>query len=68
VEEWRLATHSIKGAARSMGAARIAAVAEALEALGPCGMAPEGQTLIASLLYHLEACEAAIAELDPHRP
>jgi HPt (histidine-containing phosphotransfer) domain-containing protein len=66
-EEWRIATHSIKGVARSMGARKIARVAESLEATGPCGNTAEGQALIAELLCDLEACEAAIARLGPAR-
>lgn len=33
-EEWKFAAHSLKGSARSMGAPRIAALAEELENLG----------------------------------
>jgi HPt (histidine-containing phosphotransfer) domain-containing protein len=62
-DEWRIATHSIKGAARSMGARKIAAIAEMLEFAGPCGGTDEGQARIAELFRDLEACEAAIARL-----
>jgi len=62
-EEWRIATHSIKGAARSMGAHRIAGLAEMLEASGPCGDKAEGRAMIADLVRDLEACEAAIARI-----
>ena len=64
-EEWRIATHSIKGAARSMGARRIAGIAEKLELAGPCGGTGEGEVKIAALIRDLEACEAAIARLCP---
>jgi HPt (histidine-containing phosphotransfer) domain-containing protein len=63
--EWRIATHSIKGAARSMGARRIAGIAEELELAGPCGGCREGEARIAALIRDLEACEAAIARLCP---
>ncbi|HEX2431574.1 MAG TPA: Hpt domain-containing protein [Aestuariivirgaceae bacterium] len=66
-EEWRIATHSIKGAARSMGAHRISGVAEMLEVSGPCGDTAEGRAMIADLIRDLEACEAAIARLAPAR-
>jgi HPt (histidine-containing phosphotransfer) domain-containing protein len=66
-EEWRIATHSIKGAARSMGARRIAGIAEMLEVSGPCGNTAEGRALIADLIRDLEACEEAIARLGPPR-
>jgi HPt (histidine-containing phosphotransfer) domain-containing protein len=62
-EEWRIATHSIKGAARSMGARKIAAIAEMLEASGPCSNTAEGQAMIDTLIRDLEVCEAAIARL-----
>ena len=64
-EEWRIATHSIKGAARSMGARRIAGIAEKLELAGPCGGTGEGEAKIAALIRDLEACESAIARLCP---
>jgi HPt (histidine-containing phosphotransfer) domain-containing protein len=66
-EEWRIATHSIKGAARSLGARRIAGIAEVLEAGGPCGNTAEGRAIIADLIRDLEACEQAIARLGPAR-
>jgi HPt (histidine-containing phosphotransfer) domain-containing protein len=66
-EEWRIATHSIKGAARSMGARRIAGVAEMLEVSGPCGKTAEGRAMIAELIRDLETCEKAIAQLGPAR-
>jgi len=66
-EEWRIATHSIKGAARSMGARRIAEVAEMLEASGPCRATVEGRAMIADLIRDLEACEKAIARLGSAR-
>ena len=66
-EEWRIATHSIKGAARSMGARRIAEVAEMLEVSGPCGATAEGRAMIADLIRDLEACEKAIARLGSAR-
>ena len=66
-EEWRIATHSIKGAARSVGARRIAGVAEMLEVSGPCGATAEGRAMIAGLIRDLEACEAAIARLGSER-
>jgi HPt (histidine-containing phosphotransfer) domain-containing protein len=64
-EEWRIATHSIKGAARSMGARKIAGIAEMLELAGPCSGTGEGRSKIAELFRDLEACEAAIARLWP---
>src|SRR5262245_9826156 len=64
-EEWRIATHSIKGAARSMGARKIAGAAEMLELAGPCSDSGEGRAMIAGLFRDLEACEAAIARLWP---
>ena len=66
-EEWRIATHSIKGAARSMGARRIAGAAEMLEASGPCGATAEGRAMIAGLIHDLEVCENAIARLGSAR-
>ena len=64
-EEWRIATHSIKGAARSMGARRIAGLAEELELAGPCGGTGAGAAKIAMLFRDLAACDAAIARLCP---
>ena len=66
-EEWRIATHSIKGAARSMGARRIAGIAEMLEASGPCGDTAEGRAMVADLVRDLETCEAAIARVTGSR-
>src|SRR5262245_55456746 len=66
-EEWRIATHSIKGAARSMGARKIAGIAEMLEVTGPCGNTAEGRAMIADLMRELEACEEAIARLGATR-
>jgi HPt (histidine-containing phosphotransfer) domain-containing protein len=64
-EEWRIATHSIKGAARSMGARKIAGTAEMLELAGPCSATGEGRSRIGELFRDLEACEAAIARFWP---
>ncbi len=61
--DWKLATHSIKGAARSIGAGRIAACAQGLEDLDPLADTARRQALTAELLHHIAACEAVIAGL-----
>lgn len=61
--DWKLATHSIKGAARSIGAGRLAACAQSLEDLDLFGDAARRRMLTAALLSELAACEQAIAGL-----
>ena len=61
--DWKLATHSIKGAARSIGAGRLAACAQSLEDLDLFGDSARRRTLTAALLGELAACEQTIAGL-----
>jgi HPt (histidine-containing phosphotransfer) domain-containing protein len=61
--DWKLATHSIKGAARSIGAGRIAACAQGLEDLDPFRDTARRQALTAELLSHIAVCESVIARL-----
>jgi HPt (histidine-containing phosphotransfer) domain-containing protein len=54
-EAWKLATHTLKGAAAAVGAKRLQDIAASLEALEP-GM-PADQKAV-----HLQALRAAAAE------
>ena len=56
-EAWRFATHTLKGVARSIGAAAIAQTAERLEQLGPAGRAKD---LLDTLETQIAACEREI--------
>jgi HPt (histidine-containing phosphotransfer) domain-containing protein len=55
-QEWRLATHTLKGSAGAIGAWQLHALAAELEALGPAPASPLREALLADLA-------AAIAEL-----
>lgn len=57
---WRLATHTLKGIARTLGAWQIAQTAERLEAMGHDGDASERDCLLTALEAQIAACEAAI--------
>jgi HPt (histidine-containing phosphotransfer) domain-containing protein len=61
--EWKLATHSIKGTARSIGAGRVAASAQALEEIDPAADPELTHRLIAALGRDVTECEAIIGNL-----
>jgi HPt (histidine-containing phosphotransfer) domain-containing protein len=56
-EAWRFATHTLKGVARSIGAAAIAQTAERLEQHGPAG---DPGDLLETLEAQIAACEREI--------
>lgn len=66
--DWKLATHSIKGVARSIGAGRLAACAQSLEDPDLLRDPARRRTLTAALLGELAACEQAIAGLVSQAP
>lgn len=61
--EWKLATHSIKGTARAIGAGRVAASAQALEETDPSAEPERTSRLIADMARDVAECEAVIANL-----
>lgn len=61
--DWRLATHSIKGAARCIGAGRVATAAQALEETDPFTNPDRRRTLTQELLSHIVDCETTIEAL-----
>lgn len=56
-EQWRFATHTLKGVARSIGARAIAETAEALERLGAAG---DRRPLLDTLQAQVGECESEI--------
>ena len=60
-QDWGFATHSLKGAARAIGAWEIAAVAERLERSGR----EQGQSSDGGLIAELETAVAAAADWSP---
>src|SRR5437868_2471453 len=60
-EDWKFAAHTLKGSARSIGAPRIAALAEKLETFGP-GEAAKGRNKVLAELDEAMAAFAGEAE------
>jgi len=60
-QDWKFASHSLKGAARSIGAPQIAALAEKLESFGP-GEAAQGRGEVLAELDEAMAVFAAEVE------
>jgi len=61
-EEWKFAAHTLKGAARALGATRVADDAEALEDLGFEARAEDKVQLLSCLEDEIAACERVIRE------
>ena len=62
-EAWKFATHTLKGAARALGAWEVAETAGRLECLDFDAAATEKAALIARLESAIVTCEEAIAAL-----
>ena len=62
-EDWRFATHTLKGVARSIGAWTIADTAELLEQLGHDGDRGDYGRLMVALAAQIAACEREIARI-----
>lgn len=63
-EDWLIATHTLKGAARAIGAFQIAETAEKLEQLDPAREAQACAKLIDQLALQAKECRAAIADVS----
>ncbi len=61
--EWRFATHTLKGVARSIGAWAIADTAEKLEQLGHDGDRGDYGRLMVTLAAQIAACEREIERI-----
>ena len=61
--DWVIATHTLKGAARAVGAFQIAQTAEALERLDPVEQPGDVDELIGTLRAQAETCRAFITSL-----
>jgi len=64
-DAWKMATHTLKGSARSIGALRVGQRAADLEAIGFTGDESEKQEMIASLRNDLSDCLTLINRLFP---
>lgn len=62
-QDWRFATHTLKGVARSIGAREIADTAEKLEQLGFDGDADACGRLMVALADQVAACEREIERI-----
>ena len=62
-QDWRFATHTLKGVARSIGAWAIADTAEKLEQLGHDGDRGDYGRLMVALAAQIAACEREIARI-----
>lgn len=62
-EAWKFATHTLKGAARAMGAWLVAGIAERLEEIGPGAADGERRRLLSDLHRQIDACEREIDRL-----
>ena len=62
-QDWRFATHTLKGVARSIGAWAIADSAEKLEQLGHDGDRGDYGRLMVALATQIAACEREIARI-----
>ena len=63
-EDWLIATHTLKGAARAIGAFQIGETAELLEQLDPGGDAQMCAKLIDQLVQQAKECRAAIDDVS----
>ena len=63
-QDWIMATHTLKGAARAIGAFQIAETAEELEQLDPREQPEVCAQLINKLLRQSDECKAAIRTLS----
>jgi HPt (histidine-containing phosphotransfer) domain-containing protein len=63
-DNWVIATHTLKGAARAVGAFAIAETAERLEKLDPANEAASVNELIALLHAQTETCRAFIHRIS----
>jgi HPt (histidine-containing phosphotransfer) domain-containing protein len=62
-QQWKFATHTLKGAARALGAWQVAEAALGLETVGFAAAAGEKAVLIARLEADITACERVIDDL-----
>ncbi len=62
-QDWKFASHSLKGAARSIGAPQIAALAERLDSLGPDEAAEARSEALAQLDEAMAAFAAEVEKL-----
>lgn len=62
-QDWKFAAHTLKGAARALGATRVADTSEALEDLGYEAGAEDKSRLLSRLEDDIAACEEAICAL-----
>ena len=62
-DDWIMATHTLKGAARAIGAFKIGETAEELEQLDPSTDSQECTRLINRLTSEAQECRAVIEEL-----
>jgi len=63
-DDWMIATHTLKGAARAVGAFQIGETAEALEQLDPDADAEACAKLIDVLVQQTHECKAAIEKIS----
>ena len=62
-QDWAIATHTLKGAARAVGAWSVAAVAEELEQLDPATQSDLCAGQLRRLQSEADACRAAIEQI-----
>ena len=62
-DDWMIATHTLKGASRAIGAFQIGETAEALEQLDPGADAEACTKLIDRLVQQTQECKTAISEV-----
>ena len=67
-DQWRFATHTLKGVARSIGAWGIADTAERLEQLGFAGERGAYGRLMVTLAAQIATCEREIERVIRHSP
>lgn len=63
-EDWSIATHTLKGAARAIGAFQVAETAEKLEQLDPSTQAEQCNRLVGRLRLEADDCRALISSLS----
>ena len=63
-EDWVIATHTLKGAARAVGAFQIGETAEALEQLDPSADVEDRTRLIDQLVQQAQECQSFIQEVS----
>lgn len=63
-DDWMIATHTLKGAARAIGAFQIGETAEALEQLDPGADAKACMKLVDQLIEQAQECRTAIEEVS----